>query len=271
MDMGFEPQITSIMTLLASRLDKRKAALARALNNGDVRSRLGGQRRKVLELDQRRTLLCSATIQENVEKLAGVALKEPLLIKGDGGHTSQASQAQSKPSDGSSWSHYAPPSQLSQMYATVEPKLRFVALIALLRQLLLLPAISSGPPQKILVFLSCTDSVDLHWHAMANLRMGREPGSETPAKIKAAKDDSIRTQSVILPGTAVYRLHGSLDLKTRLSSLKGFSGTKNGPAVLFCTSVAARGLDVPDVNCVIQYDLPTEVREESTISMPLLN
>lgn len=255
MDMGFEPQITSIMNLLSSRLDKRKAALARALNNGDVRSRLAGQRRKYIELDQRRTLLCSATIQENVEKLAGVALKEPLLIKGDG-DTAQASKTASKQNDGSSWSHYAPPSQLSQMYATVEPKLRFVALIALLRQLLLSPATASAPSQKILVFLSCTDSVDLHWHAMANLRMGREPGGE----LKKGKEDAIRTQSVILPGTAVYRLHGSLDLKTRLSSLKAFASNKSGPAVLFCTSVAARGLDVPDVNCVIQYDLPTEVR-----------
>lgn len=258
MDMGFEPQITSIMNILATRLDKRKAALARALNRGDVRSRLAGQRRKYIELDQRRTLLCSATIQENVEKLAGVALNDPLLIKGDS-DTRQTSQSDQKAVNGSSWSHYAPPTQLSQMYATVEPKLRFVTLVALLRQLLLSPASKTGAPQKILVFLSCTDSVDLHWHAMANLRMGREdniPDSKSKSK---QTDDSIRAKSVILPGTAVYRLHGSLDLKTRLASLKEFSARSDGPAVLFCTSVAARGLDVPDVNCVVQYDLPTEV------------
>lgn len=266
MDMGFEPQITSIMNLLSSRLDKRKAALARALNNGDVRSRLGGQKRKYIELDQRRTLLCSATIQENVEKLASVALKEPLLIRGDSG--SSTTHSADKTTNGSSWSHYAPPAQLSQAYAIVEPKLRFVALVALLRQLLLRPLSVSAPPQKILVFLSCTDSVDLHWHAMANLRMGREADGDVTAKTKRKKketqeEDVIRTESVILPGTSVYRLHGSLDLKIRLASLKGFSATKAGPAVLFCTSVAARGLDVPDVNCVIQYDLPTEVREKS--------
>lgn len=258
MDMGFEPQITSIMNILATRLDKRKAALARALNRGDVRSRLAGQRRKYIELDQRRTLLCSATIQENVEKLAGVALNDPLLIKGDS-DTRQTSQSDQKAVNGSSWSHYAPPTQLSQMYATVEPKLRFVTLVALLRQLLLSPTSKTGAPQKILVFLSCTDSVDLHWHAMANLRMGREdniPDSKSKSK---QTDDSIRAKSVILPGTAVYRLHGSLDLKTRLASLKEFSARSDGPAVLFCTSVAARGLDVPDVNCVVQYDLPTEV------------
>lgn len=264
MDMGFEPQITSIMNLLSSRLDKRKAALARALNNGDVRSRLGGQRRKYIELDQRRTLLCSATIQENVEKLAGVALKEPLLIKGDNSNASPKTDKTA--ADGSSWRHYAPPTQLSQMYAIVEPKLRFVALVALLRQLVLSGASTSAPPQKILVFLSCTDSVDLHWYAMANLKMGREDENESVTKAKKKKketldENTIRTRSVILPGTSVYRLHGSLDLQTRLASLKGFSGAKDGPAILFCTSVAARGLDVPDVNCVIQYDLPTEVRE----------
>lgn len=257
MDMGFEPQITSIMTILASRLDKRKAALVRAMNRSDVRSRLSGQRRKYIELDQRRTLLCSATIQENVEKLAGVALNDPLLIKGDGDAQDAKQSTQKDASNGSSWSHYAPPSQLSQLYAVVEPKLRFVTLVALLRQLLLSPSSKTETGQKILVFLSCTDSVDLHWHAMANLTMGR---NDNVKKAKAdSTDDPIRAKSVILPGAAVYRLHGSLDLKTRLASLKAFSSRSDGPAVLFCTSVAARGLDVPDVNCVVQYDLPTEV------------
>lgn len=269
MDMGFEPQVTSIMNLLSARLDKRKAALARALNRGDVRSRLSGQKRKYIELDQRRTLLCSATIQENVEKLAGVALKDPLLIKGDS-EAKAAIEVGNKPTDGSSWSHYAPPSQLSQLYAVVEPKLRFVTLVALLRQLLLSPTLKTASAPKILVFLSCTDSVDLHWHAMANLQMGRNENAVKKTKSKTAGSDAVRAQSEILPEASVYRLHGSLDLKTRLASLKDFANITKGAAVLFCTSVAARGLDVPDVNCVIQYDLPTEVSKLSRPSIAKL-
>ncbi len=33
---------------------------------------------------------------------------------------------------------------------------------------------------------------------------------------------------------------------------------KRGASVLFCTDVAARGLDLPDVEVVVQYDPPTD-------------
>ncbi|KAI9430507.1 hypothetical protein H4582DRAFT_2063668, partial [Lactarius indigo] len=51
---------------------------------------------------------------------------------------------------------------------------------------------------------------------------------------------------------------------TRISSLRTFSATQKPPessplaSILLCTSVAARGLDLPRVRAVVQYDLPTE-------------
>ena len=278
MDMGFEPQITSIVKLLETRLEKRKAALARASHanaRGGVQGRLAGKSAGATQIPQvveRRTILCSATIEESVEKLAGIALKDPLLIKGDdadgGKNATPAAQPNGTADDASTTvataTKYAPPTQLSQFYSVVSPKLRFVALLALLRQILLSPNKGGkGKRQKILVFMSCTDAVDFHWQAMSGLQMGRDNESEKKATTAGSDDKkALASKTMLLPSTPIYRLHGSLDLQTRLSSLKAFSSASDESAVLFCTSVAARGLDVQDVNCVVQYDLPTEVSND---------
>jgi ATP-dependent RNA helicase DDX55/SPB4 len=34
----------------------------------------------------------------------------------------------------------------------------------------------------------------------------------------------------------------------------------NNPGVLICTDVAARGLDLPDVDVVVQYDCPVDTK-----------
>lgn len=51
-------------------------------------------------------------------------------------------------------------------------------------------------------------------------------------------------------------LHGQLSQSQRLGALNKFkAGTSN---ILVCTDVAARGLDIPDVDLVINYDIPTD-------------
>ena len=53
----------------------------------------------------------------------------------------------------------------------------------------------------------------------------------------------------------VYRLHGSLPQSLRTTTLKSFKKTIT-PAILLCTDVASRGLDLPDVDLVVEYDPP---------------
>jgi len=55
-------------------------------------------------------------------------------------------------------------------------------------------------------------------------------------------------------GFSVDALHGDLDQRARMAALDGFrSGSVQ---LLICSDVAARGLDIPDVSHVINYDAP---------------
>ena len=56
-------------------------------------------------------------------------------------------------------------------------------------------------------------------------------------------------------GTQAIPLNGNMSQQKRLASLKRFKDkTKN---VLVATDVASRGLDIPHVDVVINYDIPT--------------
>ncbi|EMD37337.1 hypothetical protein CERSUDRAFT_114014 [Gelatoporia subvermispora B] len=286
MELGFEETIQGIL----KGLDGRQKLAMQAVEEGKSME-VGGwdwSRR-------RRTVLCSATIREDVQKLAGTTLQDPIVIKAaqDDAPASGTADAQSSGdalAAAANNQKFTPPSQLAQKYVIVPLKLRLVTLVALLRTLLAQTQGKRGT--KIIVFLSCTDSVDFHWHLLGGATMGDEPdassshasdsesGTEASEAENAGDEDKVRhargkskidvhekveVKSSLLPETSIFRLHGSLPLQTRLASLRGFSAvpsskTPNAPssAILLCTSVASRGLDLPLVRAVIQYDLPTE-------------
>ncbi|EAA18812.1 probable ATP-dependent RNA helicase has1 [Plasmodium yoelii yoelii] len=56
-----------------------------------------------------------------------------------------------------------------------------------------------------------------------------------------------------------FCIHGKKKQNQRLKSFNEFSAAKN--AILLCTNVAARGLDIPNVNYIIQYDPPDDSKE----------
>lgn len=64
--------------------------------------------------------------------------------------------------------------------------------------------------------------------------------------------------SLGLSDIAIMSLHGKLDAKPRLKTLTNFAEGYATKSVLFTTDVAARGLDIPDVDLVVQLDPPTE-------------
>lgn len=272
MELGFEETITGIV----KGLDGRRKLAKQAVEEGKSMEVGGWDWNR-----RRRTVLCSATIKEDVQKLAGTTLLNPIVIKATQGdplvdstnpsHTTTDSVPEAAVGN----TKFTPPSQLSQKYAIVPLKLRLVVLIALLRNLL--TQAHGKRSTKIIVFLSCTDSVDFHWNLLGGTSMGDEELSnsdtghdsdhsdEQDELKEKAKNDDIKVKSPLLPGASIFRLHGSLPLQTRLASLKGFSVVpkSDGPnisqsSILLCTSVASRGLDLPLVRAVVQYDLPTE-------------
>lgn len=264
MELGFEDTIKGIL----SGLDGRRKLAKQAVQEGNS-AEVGGwdwERR-------RRTLLCSATMREDVQILAGHTLQEPLMIRATEADVPQSVGANAtdavKAAAQASGDKFTPPSQLSQKYVVVPLKLRLVTLVALLRTLL--AQVQSKRGSKIIVFLSCTDSVDFHWRLLASAAMGSNSDDEVSDSDAESSDkdeestkkgEKVGVTSDLLPDASIFRLHGSLPLATRLASLRAFSAPpKDGSpssSVLLCTSVASRGLDLPLVRAVVQYDLPTE-------------
>ncbi|TIB89535.1 DEAD-domain-containing protein [Wallemia mellicola] len=64
------------------------------------------------------------------------------------------------------------------------------------------------------------------------------------------------TFSHLRPGTSLMHLHGKLKQTKRNATLTKFSQASH--AVLFATDIAARGLDIPAVDWVVQLDIPED-------------
>ncbi|CAM8967344.1 unnamed protein product [Rhodiola kirilowii] len=58
----------------------------------------------------------------------------------------------------------------------------------------------------------------------------------------------------VLKGIPLISLHGKMKQMQRAKALESFTSLSSG--VLLCTDVAARGLDIPGVDCIVQYDPP---------------
>lgn len=268
MDLGFEEEIQGIV----KKLDARQRP-----------SRIPG-------IPSRRiTILCSATLKMNVQKLGEISLKDAVHVKADPADE-EAEQAVKNNAD--MGSGFTVPAQLKQSYAVVAAKLRLVTLTAYLKRTFM----RKGSVMKAIVFASCADSVDFHFEVFTRKQLGngdeekgREEEEEEDQKSSSSDSDSdsdtttkdsppktkkppknteTKSQSqpqsygTIAPATAfsspsnpvtLHKLHGSLPQHVRTSTLSSFTKTRNA-SVLICTDVASRGLDLPNVDLVIEYD-----------------
>ena len=69
------------------------------------------------------------------------------------------------------------------------------------------------------------------------------------------RDVAVLHKSLVKHGFSAGALHGDMDQLARMASLDAF---KNGDVQLIvCSDVAARGLDIPDVSHVFNFDVPT--------------
>ncbi len=73
------------------------------------------------------------------------------------------------------------------------------------------------------------------------------------------RDIAILHASLVKHGFAAGALHGDMDQRARMASLEAF---KTGDVTLLvCSDVAARGLDIPDVSHVVNFDAPTHAED----------
>lgn len=221
MELGFEKDIETIL----NKLNASKSRPDRPSNPA---------------LPTKRTnILCSATLKMNVQKLGDLSLRDAAHImtteKGDPEIDSQKT--------------FAAPAQLQQSFAVVPAKQRLAALTALLKR----EFFRRGSVMRAIVFISCADSVDFHFEVFS--RQQQQSTTDSAPDINATTAPAHRLQTPQNPHIDLHRLHGSLPQHTRTATLARFR-TASNPALLLCTDVASRGLDLPNIDLVAEYDPP---------------
>ncbi|KAF2199829.1 DEAD-domain-containing protein [Delitschia confertaspora ATCC 74209] len=114
------------------------------------------------------------------------------------------------------------PASLQMSYLTLPPSQKLPAIKSILEKL-------SPPPQKSILYLATCYSVDYFQHILPTL----------------------------LPGHAIIPLHGKHPDKVRRKNFARFVDSV-APSILLTTDVAARGLDIPTVDLVLQLDAPSD-------------
>ncbi|EKD18315.1 uncharacterized protein L3040_004729 [Drepanopeziza brunnea f. sp. 'multigermtubi'] len=242
MELGFEEEIKGIVEKIG-------------------KSELVVNKRHTLDLaklpKRRITVLCSATMKMNVQRLGEISLKDAVHIQADPSEEEAAKDKQAGVEADDK--KFSAPAQLKQAYAVVPAKLRLVTLTAILKRAFA----RRGSVMKAIVFISCADSVDFHFSLFSRpLELSPEDG-ETAVKPPTITRNDL-TKDTIALGTEIssktnfvvlHKLHGSLAQNIRTATLKAFTESSE-PCVLICTDVASRGLDLPNVDYVIEYDPP---------------
>lgn len=232
MELGFEETITKI------------------LNSLERRSKIAQSKKEFSGLPQRRVnVLCSATMKGDVKKLGEMSLTDADWISADSlmDHDVEIGNAKD----------YEAPAQLIQESIVVPAKLRLATLASCLRNIA-----NKNPEAKVMVFFSCSDSVDFHFSVFT--RGGLASGEEEE---ETNDEGKVLNSKTVLPGpwigknAIIHKLHGSLNQQSRTATLNAFSNKgkeagKGQPSILFCTDVASRGLDLPAITNVIEYDAP---------------
>ena len=139
----------------------------------------------------------------------------------------------------------AAPRQLAQLYMVISAKLRLSSLIGFL-------AARASKGERTLVFLSTCDSVDYH-HALFT-------SMESILGDVKDSDDNEPEGGIFGKACPIYKLHGDIPHNKRLATLKSFSGDSSS-AILLATDVAARGLNFPSLDWIVQYDPPCETKD----------
>ncbi|KAI5088449.1 putative ATP-dependent RNA helicase DDX31 [Silurus meridionalis] len=240
----------------------------------------------------RQTVLLSATLTEGLSRLTSISMNDPVYIQvsdvtDHGVNTLETSLTSPSPPSQQGDS-YTVPDKLQQYMVVVPSKLRLVCLAAFI-----LARCKFERDQKVIVFISSCEAVEflitllstvlcgksstenkqqlsinflrLHgnmeqelgdcssWQSGCNSRVpcGSAMGPEDEPPLPVSQ-----TSFTHANGHDQGRSHGP---RERTEVFQEFSQSKTG--VLLCTDVAARGLDLPQVTWIVQFNPPTSAAE----------
>ncbi|WWC97003.1 hypothetical protein V866_003880 [Kwoniella sp. B9012] len=174
---------------------------------------------------QRRTHLFSATMTDAVEEIIGLGLRNPVRIVVNLKEKKRGEEVKERRT----------PTALQNTYLICRQAEKTLQLIRLFRS-----EVNKNEAAKFVVFFSTCAAVDYFYRILSRL-----------------------------PPLSSYHLtslHGDLPPRIRETALSNFVNHPSShlaPAVLLCTDVAARGVDFPDIDVVIQYDPPTDPKSFS--------
>ncbi|MCJ1425859.1 ATP-dependent RNA helicase dbp7 [Sticta canariensis] len=254
MELGFEEEIKGIV----KKLEEQKARAGKTTSGGGMMPSLQ---------ERRTTVMCSATMKMTVQRLGEISLKDAVHIKVE----TEIPSGEQPTGETKDTEEFSAPTQLKQFYAIVPAKQRLVTLAALLKRTFA----RRGSVMKAIVFLSCADSVDFHFEVFArdtpvsdphtgdqplrDIFDGTEKGSQmTPQPPQSPLPTVSQTPTLtnsLNPQLTIHKLHGSLAQSLRTATLSAFARSQH-PCILLCTDVASRGLDLPKIDLVIEYDPP---------------
>lgn len=182
---------------------------------------------------QRRTGMYSATQTSEVDSLARAGMRNPVRV---------AVRVQGQTENGDDAvdtvrKRLRIPTSVKCFYRCVSPRDKIAALFQLL--------VKNRSAKVIVYFLTCAC---VEYFRRLPLE---EMLNQTASLMEGDQDESPQTE-----GRKFFSLHGKLIQKRRERSLNNFSNSDRG--VLLCTDVAARGIDIADVDWVVQFDAPQD-------------
>jgi ATP-dependent RNA helicase DDX55/SPB4 len=168
---------------------------------------------------QRRTGLFSASVSEAVDQLVRVGLRNPVRIAVK---VKTRALPSGKAGEEAKIEDKRTPASLQMAYLVVPASQKIPAVKKLLANI-------QPQPQKTIFYLATCYSVDYFQHVLPE----------------------------VLKGHSIIPLHGKHPDKVRRKNFTKFVDSVT-PSILLTTDVAARGLDIPSVDLVLQFDPPSD-------------
>ncbi|GAA6059438.1 hypothetical protein JCM10212_005377 [Sporobolomyces blumeae] len=181
---------------------------------------------------QRRTGLFSATMSDALSQLVRVGLRNPVRVVVKVEAKNLKGKAKAEEGDRKI------PTLLQNGYVVCPAEERMAMLMRILKQEAFVKddEDATGARKFIVYFATCA-CVDYFFKVLSAL------------------------PSIASAGFSLHSLHGQQSPNRRSSTYAAFSSLPSTtPGILLCTDVAARGLDLPDVDVVVQVDPPVDPR-----------